>query len=309
MKKSLIALAILGLAGVAHAQSSVTLYGTADVVLHKDKDQATKLTSGGFGSSLLGLKGQEDLGGGLNAVFKLEGALDADTGTPDGLKFNRESYVGFAGGFGEIKFGKSWTAYDDILYSPNPLFDSLFSPIGLWTAFSLYNSNPNNGIKYSSPTFGGVSGALSASLREGGSTRTSSFHVKYEAGPAFAGLGYQVDKNGPVETKFTLIKGSYDLGVAKIMAGYGRVAVDGNGDTDEMSLGADFPLGDALTFSAGVASSEADGGETARSASMGISYILSKRTMLYGGVRKDNEAATAIGGVDTRYGIAIRHTF
>ena len=66
MKKSLIALAVLAVAGVAHAQSSVTLYGIADVVLHKDKDVATQLTSGGLSSSRLGFRGEEDLGGGAS---------------------------------------------------------------------------------------------------------------------------------------------------------------------------------------------------------------------------------------------------
>lgn len=270
MKKSLIALAVLAVAGVAHAQSSVTIYGIADAAIIKDKDQATVLRSGGLSSSRLGFKGEEDLGGGLSAVFKLEGGMALDTGTADGFKFNRESYVGLAGGFGEIRLGKNWTAYDDIVFNTNSVFDSTFVPTNIWVAYDLYNGNPNNGFKYVSPSFGGVSGAVTANLREGGTARTTSFHVKYEGGPVYAGLGYQVDKDGSAETKFTIVNVFYDLGVAKLLGNVGRVAVDGGTDTDEMSLGADFPLGDALTLSAGVASSEPDGGETARSASVGF---------------------------------------
>ena len=310
MKKSLIALAVLGVAGVAHAQSSVTLYGIVDVGIIKDKDAATELRSGGMSTSRLGFKGTEDLGGGLSAVFKLEGSLAVDTGTPDALKFNRESYVGLAGGFGEVRFGKNWTAYDDIAFNTNSVFDSTFAPTNIWAAYALYNANPDNGIKYVSPTFGGVSGAFTTNLREGGDARTSSFHVKYEGGPVYAGLGYQIDKVGTAETKFTIVNGSYDFGVAKLLGSVGRVAIDGGADVDELSLGADFPVGDALTLSAGVASSKVDGGsETGRSAALGLSYALSKRTTAYGGVRKDNDAATAAGGIDTRYGVGIRHTF
>lgn len=310
MKKSLIALAVLGVAGVAHAQSSVTLYGIVDAAVIKDKDQATELRSGGLSSSRLGFKGTEDLGGGLSAVFKLEGGMALDTGTPDAFKFNRESYVGLAGGFGEVRFGKNWTAYDDIAFNTNSVFDSTFAPTNIWTAYALYNSNPDNGIKYVSPTFGGVSGAFTTNLRESGDARTTSFHVKYEGGPVYAGLGYQIDKVGTAETKFTIVNGSYDFGVAKLLGSVGRVAIDGGADVDELSLGADFPVGDALTLSAGVASSKVDGGsETARSAALGLSYALSKRTTAYGGVRKDNDAATAAGGIDTRYGVGIRHTF
>ena len=72
MKKSLIALAVLGsVAGVAQAQSSVSVYGIADAVLHKDKDASAALTSGGVSGSRLGFKGTEDLGGGLKANFLL----------------------------------------------------------------------------------------------------------------------------------------------------------------------------------------------------------------------------------------------
>ncbi|MDO8905456.1 porin [Hydrogenophaga sp.] len=307
MKKSLIALAVLGVAGVAQAQSSVTLYGIVDVVLHKDKNEATQLTSGGLSASRLGFKGTEDLGGGLSAVFLLEGGLDVDTGTASGFKFDRESYVGLGGGFGEIRFGKNWTAYDDIAFNTNPVFDSVFAPTGIWTSLG-FTGNPNNGIKYVSPEFGGVSGAFSTNLRENTNERSTAFHVKYEGGPVYAGVAYQVDKVGSAETKYTTVNGSYDLGAAKILAGYGRVAVPGT-KTNELSLGADVPLGEALTFSAGVATSKPDGGETARSIGLGLSYDLSKRTTAYAGVRKDNDAATAAGGVDTRYGLGIRHSF
>src|SRR5690606_25713831 len=122
-------------------------------------------SSGLLSTSRLGFKGSEDLGGGLSAVFKLEGSLAVDTGTSDALKFNRESYVGLAGGFGEIRFGKIWTAYDDIAWNVNPVFDSAFSPAVVRPSLS-FDGNPNNGIKDVSPEFGGFSGALSTNLRE-----------------------------------------------------------------------------------------------------------------------------------------------
>ena len=86
MKKTLIALAVLAAAGAAMAQSSVTLYGIADVWVGSIKDgvgasSLTEVGSGGFNTSRLGVQGSEDLGGGLSAVFKLEGNLGIDTGT------------------------------------------------------------------------------------------------------------------------------------------------------------------------------------------------------------------------------------
>ncbi|MDO9203061.1 MAG: porin, partial [Hydrogenophaga sp.] len=112
MKKSLIALAVLAASGAAMAQSSVTLYGIADVVIHKDKGASAALASGGVSGSRLGFKGTEDLGGGLKANFVLEQGLQLDTGAigdgtakTAGQAFSRQSYVGLSGGFGEVKLG------------------------------------------------------------------------------------------------------------------------------------------------------------------------------------------------------------
>jgi len=102
MKKSQIALAILGsFAGVASAQSSVSIYGIVDVWAGREKINVAPgtsansvLQSGGLSTSRLGFKGTEDLGGGLSAVFGLEAALNIDVGQSTaggGLQFNRQS--------------------------------------------------------------------------------------------------------------------------------------------------------------------------------------------------------------------------
>lgn len=146
MKKTFIAAAAFaGLSGAALAQSSVNLYGIADVFLANQKSgvgasSISGLESGGLSTSRLGLTGREDLGGGLAAIFKLEAALGIDVGqsTAGGaLQFNRESWVGFEGGFGTVTAGKVWTALDDVWYVPNSAFDSLFAPGN--DVLSIYN--------------------------------------------------------------------------------------------------------------------------------------------------------------------------
>ena len=76
MKKSLIALAVLGASGFAMAQSSVTLYGVADGGIGKAPGGKTGFVSSNSytnnGASRVGLKGVEDLGGGLKAGFNFE---------------------------------------------------------------------------------------------------------------------------------------------------------------------------------------------------------------------------------------------
>jgi predicted porin len=113
MKKSMIALAVLGaFAGAASAQSSVTLFGIIDAAVARvDGNGAGKtgLTNSGLNSSRLGFRGTEDLGGGLSAKFWLEAPMSNDDGNPGALTFQRRSWVGLAGGFGEIRLGREYT--------------------------------------------------------------------------------------------------------------------------------------------------------------------------------------------------------
>ena len=118
MKKTLVALAVLGsFAGVASAATSVTLYGTVDAGYEgwsygkdlSDRDN-TFVQGGGSESNIkFGIRGQEDLGNGLAAVFTLEGRFGADVGAidSDDSFFHREATVGLKGSFGEVKIGRA----------------------------------------------------------------------------------------------------------------------------------------------------------------------------------------------------------
>ncbi|MCE1175838.1 MAG: porin [Burkholderiales bacterium] len=118
MKKTLVALAVLGsFAGVASAATSVTLYGTVDAGYEgwsygKDlSNRDNTFVQGGTSesNSNFGIKGQEDLGNGLSAIFKLEGRFGADVGAidSDDSFFHREATVGLKGSFGEVKIGRA----------------------------------------------------------------------------------------------------------------------------------------------------------------------------------------------------------
>lgn len=308
MKKTLIALAVLAASGAAMAQSSVTLYGVADMVLHKDKNASTKLTSGGVSTSRWGIKGEEDLGGGLKAGFLYEQKIALDNGAA-GPGFDRQTYLSLSGGFGEIKLGKIWTAYDDIGGATDAAFNAnVLGPVALiFQSQYEYTANPKNGFYYASPSFGGFSGAFSTNLREGvANSRVSAFHVKYEGGPLFVALGYQDDEL--TNEKYTRLGASYDLGVAKLLGTYGRAK---NADVDEWSVGADVPVATNLVVSVGYAQSKQDGGKAERGWSVAAAYALSKRTTAYAGFFDANAAAVngRAGAPDSRFGIGLKHTF
>ena len=118
MKKTLVALAVLGsFAGVASAATSVTLYGTVDAGYEgwsygkdlSDLDNTFVQGGGSESNSKFGIKGQEDLGNGLAAIFTLEGRFGADDGDIASTDrfFERESTVGLKGSFGEVKIGRA----------------------------------------------------------------------------------------------------------------------------------------------------------------------------------------------------------
>jgi predicted porin len=166
MKKSALALAVLAalsLGGTAHAQTNVQVYGLIDAGVeylnhaNATGDSVVKVISGGKNTSRWGFRGSEDLGGGLKAVFGLEGGILMDTGAADGALFKRQAYVGLEGSYGRAVIGRSFTTvydfvikYDPMGFAPNYSWATSGaatgpSKYGMTTAF-------DNLIKYSGST-------------------------------------------------------------------------------------------------------------------------------------------------------------
>jgi len=339
MKKSLIALAVLGsVAGVAQAQSSVTLYGMADVYAARVKAgpvgaevSTSVLNSGGLAQSRFGLQGVEDLGGGLKAIFKLEQGFDASNGTAlqSNTAFNRQSWVGLEGGFGTVQFGNVFAAFDDAFYFGSPLFDSfVFSPgsanyslNGNQPVLSVYNYAfiQNNAIRYTTPNMGGFTASASHSLKESNAataTNQTDFSVQYVNGPLSVALAYEQINNGGLtagtDQKYTYVTAAYDLGVAVLRGGVGSTREVLATKTNDYQIGADFPLSSALTLSTGFSSStDKDGSDTKRSGiAVGATYTLSKRTLAYAAL---NSSKREVAGATTHkfsfIGAGLQHKF
>lgn len=337
------ALAVLVASGVASAQSTVTLYGIADAWIGHEKTfdalagtqgiSQTRLGSGGIGESRFGFKGSEDLGGDLKVNFLLESGVSLNTGetgayvnpftgVESNVLFSRQAYIGFSAGFGEVRMGKTFTAYDDISGASNAAFDSALSPQNnVWKSGN-YSANPGSAVYYASPGLSGFSGAASYSFGENKDTpavgvsagKIVGFHVKYEGGPVYAGLAYQAEKATAATPaqKYTRLNASYDLGVAKLLAGYGRVAEAANRTTD-WQIGADFPVTSSLTVSGGYARSRdnaAAGGARRTGLGLAASYSLSARTSLYGGLQASKQTRAAMDDLKgCLYAVGVRHTF
>ncbi|MBC8641649.1 porin [Caballeronia sp. EK] len=197
---SLVVLAF-GACPVAHAQSSVTLYGIIDEGFDYISNVSGKsfygLVGGEVYGSRWGLKGTEDLGGGLSAVFRLESGFDPNNGrlAQGGSAFGRAAYVGLdSKSYGTVTVGRQLNASDD-LWAP---FTGTGS-IGDFADHPLDNDNAdwfvrnNNTVKYLSPTFYGLNFETTYSFSNSvgfANNRQYSAAVSYANGPFSAALMY-----------------------------------------------------------------------------------------------------------------------
>lgn len=202
----------LGLGGAAliaasGAHANVTLYGMADMFFESaDNGKATvnRLSSGGSSVSRWGIRGSEDLGGGLKAQFQLESGIfldDGTTTTTDKL-FTRWAFVGLTGSWGAIDLGRMWSPTfvvglqsDVLARNRTSLVTNMFRSQTSATATVATPGFQDNSIRYTSPKFKGVSAQVAVSPGEstnGSRYGTSSgFNVQYADGPAYLGYGYQ----------------------------------------------------------------------------------------------------------------------
>ena len=199
MKKSLVALAALALAGVASAQSSVTLFGVVDAsissvsskadlyfanpllnpaltnplallaVPNSYKTSKTGLNNSAYNSSRIGFRGTEDLGGGLAAGFWLEAPMSNDDGNPTGLTFQRRSTVSLSGGFGEIRLGRDYkpTFWNLTVFDPFGTNGSGTSLIQKASGLETSNVRASNTVGYFlPPNLGGFYGQVQYAFSE-----------------------------------------------------------------------------------------------------------------------------------------------
>jgi predicted porin len=338
MKKSLIALAVLATAGVASAQSSVTLFGIVDATLaHGSGSVAkrTQLTNSGYNSSRLGFRGTEDLGGGMSASFWLEAGVNNDngsgaatntnnqvSGTPaagvvpngsQGLTFNRRSTVSLGGGWGELRLGRD--------YSPQFWNLTVFDPFGtngVGTTQTLNSSlggpttiRASNSIGYFLPgNLGGFYGQLQHSRGENASnTATSSdgngtgIRVGYANGPVNVALAYAATKFATGDIKATNIGGQWDFGVAKLMGHYARDRVSGAATGKGGLIGALVPVGPGeIRLAYSTYKNNLAGNPKSNKWALGYVHNLSKRTAVYATyarIKNSGGAAQALNGATT----------
>ena len=231
---SALCLALACAATAAHAQtSSVTLYGLASVeMLHVTGFNAgtladpvvgstTRLDNSKVTNSRLGLRGEEDLGGGLKAVFGLESAIALDTGAQaHATKFwNRGSFVGLSSAsYGALTLGRQWNLQDEIM---GRYFIGGGYAVFQYREFGYISDLVDNAIKYVSPNWGGLKVQALYAPGEGASGPVREIGGNYTVGSVDFGVTYRSAKNlAGQEDKQTGIGASYQMGPVRLHAGY-----------------------------------------------------------------------------------------
>ncbi|WP_420995113.1 porin [Cupriavidus sp. 30B13] len=211
---------------------TMQLFGVVDASIEyaKGSDSVVRMREGQQAASRWGIRGIEDLGGGLKANFLVESGFNIDNGMEffgSNRLFGRQAYVGLSNGWGEFRLGRQYTPSFYALLRLDPfLLNGAISPFNLLSATAsqgtghvAYAARFDNAVQYFSPTWGGFSfGAAVAPGEVPGSARSGlnfGMNAAYEAGNAYAFYSYQGMYSGasvPVDPTLTsnhFVGGSY----------------------------------------------------------------------------------------------------
>lgn len=302
MKKTTLVLWTMTLSGLSAAQPNVTLYGVADMALAKTTGRTPQFMSSATqnnGTSRWGLRGSEDLGGGLKAAFNLEAQVGLLDGAAASALFARQANMSLSGGFGTLKAGRSLTpswygtmAWELTSSANYAVVNSQFGYGGL-------NSRHNAEVSYTTPDWGGLRmtwGHVLAATNNG--VAKNDVNVMYRAGPLSAALVYnKLDHTG----KNLSLGAAYHFGSFKLAGSLQNATGAGLGKG--FTLGGTLPLGPlSLTLDVARDTQKKDTDAVAEAR-----YALSRRTTVYGvllrnGAGKANQAVSSMA-------VGLRHNF
>ena len=326
-KKSLLALAALGLSGAAWSQSSVTLYGIADAGLGRmasdaksggDANNKTQFTSASLVNNLdsrVGLLGSEDLGGGLKAGFNFESGLDLDDGSATSSKFwARQAHLWISDDWGTLKLGRQFTVSSQLTKAYELTGTANYSVLANTYNYASLGRRADSAISYTSPTFSDFTVAASYVSKNDYLLRNVwDTSLLYASGPVIAGfsankvsggkLGYQL--GGRYSFSNVTLAASYTQSVniaagSAVAAGVDPLKASRRG----FGLGGTVRFG-ALSTTLDLTRDTKNQWDTSlkkyTNALLELRYALSKRTFLYG-------AYLRLDGTNN-YGIGLQHNF
>ncbi|MFM0515916.1 MULTISPECIES: porin [Caballeronia] len=315
MKKKLLTVALAAIPLQSYAQSSVTLFGLLDegvtYVSNASGHSLVQMASGIQAPNLLGIRGTEDLGGGLQAFFVMDSMPDINTGKQNGGAFTgRESYVGIASPYGTLTLGRQFDymfdnlsiarwghqiPYVSLYQLPGGPFAKLGAPLGTfdYTRIAGGEATPN-AIKYTSKTYAGFDfGAMygfSNIAGQTGSNNLMSFGANYNNGPLRLNAAYTYSKEDGIDDGHHGIRnygfgGRYDFGMLALDVLYTNTRntfTNGHVDSYEAGWLVKFAP-DTFLYANYIYAKGNDQLDNSHSNQGGLTfdYLLSKRTDVY----------------------------
>ena len=337
---ALAALAVMG-ATTAMAQSSVTLYGRINTTVERQKDGDVSKTGMFNNASRFGIRGTEDLGGGLKAGFTLESGFNSDDGTGSGwthpttgMSFARQSEVNLSGNFGMIRLGnfvpESYYATADYVslhnHDTGSSSDALYDDPVWFGGVKGGGLSTRNKVGYRTPVMGGFTVDASVSLAEKDAALFQKnkngydLAANYNTGPLHLGAGYsKVGDNWQAALSGLYTLGQFTFGgyYQRSHVGFALPGKTAAGNRNNFRLSAMYALG-ASEFHANVGRankwSNVDD-SAATQWTLGYNYNLSKRTKVYGYYTRVNNGKGAAYSVSnagdnfSSFALGVRHNF
>lgn len=336
MKKTMAVVCCLAAAASAQAQSNVQLMGLADVYVGSmrmagDAKRSNMVGTGGMTTSWWGMKGTEDLGGGLKAHVAFTSFMRLTNGAAgrfDGdTLMSRDANISLTGGFGSVLLGRG--------LAPNFLPSVVFNPIGDSFGFSpliIHNNvnlsgrftrnNPSDTgwssqVLYTTPDMGGLKANIHYQLAGVSGKKDVGANLMYFSGPIGLTAYYERDQlTNPTVAPFAdgstktvwMLGGSYDAKVAKGFMTYGESKTSIAATKQKtFSLGASVPMGANGKLLAAYANSKVNTtGSKRQTLTVGYDYNLSKRTDVYTMLVNDRITNLSSG---TSLAVGMRHRF
>ena len=192
--------------GAAHAQASnVQVYARLNLGLESVRDDDARTSRMSNYRSVLGFRGSEDLGGGLKAIFQIEGTLSPDTGA--GSPAARDTRVGLEGAGGTLFAGNWVTPYNGATAGLDPFYPTTAGYMSIMgngagasvsnvSDTSSFDRRQQNSVHYWTPLWNGLQLRVAQGLSEerpagGAKPSLTSAAAIYEQGPWYAAATYE----------------------------------------------------------------------------------------------------------------------
>jgi predicted porin len=299
----------------------VTLYGRVDLSFNERMAQNTQSIENGSGSRL-GLRGSEDLGGGLAAIFNIEHRFNADTGvngagdpkaSTSAVRFwSARSIVGLkSANFGQVVLGREYTTSflgSQLINDPWGWDTVVADATATLTGAGIAKVRNDSAITYNLSLGGFSFGAQYAEATDSISQfqdNPYNFSLGWAGGPFSVNFGYEVTGERIVDdAKVMTIGGAFNFGAFKVGASYADGTTALGLDSSAWMLTGTWVLGQG-EFRAMYGERELGNTTTHKSFGLGYHYALSKRTTIYTDYVTNSELNNNKNGYD----FGIKHNF